>query len=91
MIHIEYGDGISYPTSNFNVIIISLSIWPIDKVLYHIFKNINYKTKVVCRDHNDEIKNIILNTNLSKLCHIHASVSHPLGSKYKSLILKKLN
>jgi len=96
IIKIEYGDGIAYPIENFDVIFIAANVWPVDLVLSHIFHRVKDDVKVICRDFESYIKNIITDGHLSDFFYIDSSYDHEgysgiLVSDPKSLLLKKRN
>jgi len=88
-IMIEHGDGINYPLDNFDVIIVTITIWPIDKILVHIFQEMKPRTRLICREIDNDVEEVLKNSKLLDMYTIKASMKHPAGDKYKSLFLQK--
>jgi precorrin-6B methylase 2 len=88
---IRYGDIFDISLDDFDVIVIGIVVWPIDKIIYHIMQHINERTKVICRDLKGDVNYIISNSYLKDICKIETYVNHPSGPKYKSLLIKRIN
>jgi protein-L-isoaspartate O-methyltransferase len=67
-IHIEIGDGETYDTSNFDIIIMSYGIGNIEKVLRNVFENLKSNSRIIMRwpitEKNDYVYKIILNYSI---------------------------
>lgn len=88
---IKYGDVLNFTISQYDVIVIGITVWPIDKILPVIIDKINIDTKVICREINNDISSIISMSDLINHCRIESQVYHPSGKRYKSLLLRRIN
>lgn len=59
LVKIEYGDGIKYLVSDFDVIFVAINAWPIDSVLKNISKNMKSDAKIVCKSSKNDITKVI--------------------------------
>jgi len=89
-INIIYGDGLNYPTKNFNVIFILYGVKNQQKILEYISKNITKDTRVIYRSAKD-IKSIERedNISLSKLFLIKDNVKTMCFGSLESFLLTK--
>lgn len=88
-VSIQQGDGVDYPMDDFDVIIVTITLWPIDKILVHIFQEMKPRTRLICREIDNDVEEVLKGTKLSEMFTIKASMHHSAGEKYKSLLLQK--
>lgn len=88
-IRVDYGNGLTYPIHNFDVIFIATNVWPIKPILKHLSHNMKDSAKIVCRDVKNDIENILKHEGLEHKYSIEAVFEHPAGPEYKSLVLTK--
>lgn len=86
-ITIEYGDGIKYSIKGFDVIFIAINVWPIDKVLRHIHKQMKENAKVICKSFKNDIKTALNQKDLKDKFLIKSMLKNPKSSTY--LLIKK--
>ena len=65
-IFIEYEEGSTYQSQNFDVVIIAINVWPIDYILHHLAQNMKSGARLICRGLNNDIPNIISKDEMSQ-------------------------
>ena len=77
---IEYGDGINYPVQDFDVIVIVINVWPIDRILQHLAKVMKTGAKLICRGLKNDISDIFYKEKMSNVFTIDLSSEDPMFS-----------
>ena len=86
LITIEYGDGLTYPVQDFDVIFIAINVWPIDQVLEHIHSQMKTDARVLCKCFRNDIATILELDNLSGKFLVKSVLQNPKSHSY--LLLK---
>jgi len=77
LIKIDYGDGKNYNVKNFDVIFISINVWPIESVLKHISYNTKKDARVICRGVKKDKENLFENKSIKDLYLIKKKMVNP--------------
>jgi len=77
LIKIEFGDGTSYPAKNFDLIFISINVWPIESVLKHLSSNMKKDAKVVCRGVKKDRESLFEKESIKCLYYIEKKTVNP--------------
>ncbi len=84
---IKYADGINYPVSEFNVIFIAISVWPIDIVFKNLSTNLKKGAKILCKSYKEDIFNILKNKGMLDSFKLETKIENPKTTSY--LFIKK--
>lgn len=89
LVTIEYGDGMHYEVSDFDVIYIAINVWPIDKVLFHLAQTMKPTARILCRGSHQDITDLLKKTEFQLLFSIYATLEYPKIQSF--LLMKKVN
>jgi len=82
LIKIEFGDGTNYPLKDFDLIFISINVWPIESVLRHLSSNMKKDAKIVCRGEEKDKEKIFKNKFLKDLYSVEKKTINPKTYSY---------
>jgi len=86
LIKIEYCDGEEYPVQDFDVIVVAINVWPIEKVLIHLSKQMKKDARIICKGMKEGIIDCIEKSNLSDILYVKSVTPTP---KMQSLLIVK--
>jgi len=87
LVKVEYGDGINYPSSDFDVIFIAINVWPIDLVFRNLSKNTKSNTRILCKSLKNDIIDVFENEGFSENFRIESKLENPKTQSF--LLIKK--
>lgn len=85
---IEYGDGVTYPIHDFDVIFIAINVWPIDRILTHLAETMKPTTRILCKGSHNDISTLLEKKEFQARFSIRSLLQHP---KSQSFLLTKKN
>lgn len=88
LITIEYGNGINYSFQDFDVIYVSINVWPIDKVLIHIARSMKPTARILCKGSHRDINDLLNKKEFQSLFFVYCKLEYP---KIQSFLLKKVS
>jgi D-arabinose 1-dehydrogenase-like Zn-dependent alcohol dehydrogenase len=93
-IDIKFGDGINYQVQDFDIIFITINVWPINQILNHLTKSMKTGSKLICRGIKNDILKIFYKEKMQNIFTLVSSSEDPMFSfsKYpttQSFLLNK--
>jgi precorrin-6B methylase 2 len=71
---IQFGDGLTYPIQNFDVIFIAINVWPIDSVLTHLAETMKPTARILCKGSHHDVATLLakkdFQTRFSVITHL---------------------
>lgn len=89
IITIHYGDGVTYPTQDFDVIYIAINVWPIDQVLFHLSETMKPTARILCKGSHQDIARLMQKKEFQSLFSICSTLTYPKIQSF--LLMKKVN
>ena len=86
LVTVEYGDGVSYQFSDFDVIYIAINVWPIDRVLLHLAQTMKPTAQILCKGTHNDIASLLKEKEFDSLFSIHQTLDYP---KMQSFLLRR--
>jgi 2-polyprenyl-3-methyl-5-hydroxy-6-metoxy-1,4-benzoquinol methylase len=86
-IHVELGDGASYPLGSFDVIFIATNVTPVDAVFCNLASSMKPEVRIICRDLGFGVLHLLGNQEFASFFSIKATQVHQRSSSL--LIIKK--
>ena len=87
LVTIEYGDGVSYQVSDFDVIYIAINVWPIDRVLLHLAQTMKPTAQILCKGAHKDIVSLLKEKEFDSLLSIRQTLDYPKMQSF--LLLRK--
>jgi precorrin-6B methylase 2 len=87
LITIEYGDGVSYPVQDVDVVFIAINVWPIDSVLQHLASHMKTNARVMCKSIKHDISDVLKKEGLYNVFSVQSVSKNPQTQSY--LLVKK--
>jgi len=79
-IHIKFGDGINYQVQDFDIIFVTINVWPINYILNHLTKSMKTGAKLICRGLKNDILKILYNEKMHNTFTFVSSSEDPMFS-----------
>lgn len=89
IISILYGDGVTYPIQDFDVIYIAINVWPIDQVLFHLAETMKPTARILCKGSHQDIARLMQKKEFQSLFSICSTLKYPKIQSF--LLMKKVN
>jgi protein-L-isoaspartate O-methyltransferase len=83
---IEYGDGVTYSVRKFDVIFIAVNVWPIDRVLLHLFEEMKPTARILCKGSHQDITTLLKKKEFHTRFSVVSRLQHP---KTESFLLTR--
>ncbi len=87
LITIEYGDGVHFQVSDFDVIYIAINVWPIDQVLLHLGQTMKPTARILCKGAHQDIIALLKQKEFDSLFSICSTLEYPKMQSF--LLLRK--
>ena len=87
LITIEYGDGVHFQMSDFDVIYIAINVWPIDQVLLHLGQTMKPTARILCKGSHQDIIALLKLKEFDSLFSICSTLEYPKMQSF--LLLRK--
>lgn len=85
-ITIIYADGVNHQVQDFDVVYIAINVWPIDRVLFHLYETMKPTARVLCKGSHQDIPYLLKKKEFQSLFSICSTIEYP---KMQSFLLKK--
>jgi protein-L-isoaspartate O-methyltransferase len=76
-ITIRFGDGMDFPVHEFDAIFIAISVWPIDRVLYHLGKNAKSSVQIICKGAKEDIALLLKQKEFQDMFSLRRTIEFP--------------
>jgi len=86
-ITIAYGDGVSYPVQQFDVIFIAINVWPIDRVLMHIVGTMKPTARILCKASHHDLTELLEKEEFRTRFSVASQLKHPKSESF--LLVRK--
>lgn len=87
LITIEYGDGVHFQVSDFDVIYLAINVWPIDRVLLHLGHTMKPTARILCKGSHQDIIALLKQKEFDSLFSIYSTLEYPKMQSF--LLLRK--
>jgi protein-L-isoaspartate O-methyltransferase len=84
---VKYGDGITYPIHDFDVIFIAINVWPLQDVLQNLSENLKSGARVICKGLKNDVTITLKSDNLSDDFSVEDVIDNPKTQSF--LFIKK--
>lgn len=81
-VKIVYADGVEFPVSNFDVVFIAISVWPIDTVFKNLSKNLRKGARILCKSYKEDIIGFLKNEGLLDSFKLESKIDNPSTKSY---------
>ena len=89
LITINYGDGSHYPVQDFDIIYVSINVWPIEKVLFHLAQTMKPTARILCKGSYQDINALLKKKIIQSQFSVVSKLIYPKIQSF--LLIKNVN